>query len=279
MQADVLTTPASATYDVKPDSPMGGLVVVQGLKGVNARYTKELRERFGYSATWFPTLAVSPGDVGRMDGYQFERLCGLADLDVPFAVRVGKAKGTIKYASSEGVEVSVGGSASAATVPLVTAGASVSITFSREGAIWFQAEDCVPDAIEDLFALETAILARHAAGEWDDDLVVVTEVIRAARGTVIISGANQGGIDLHVDGPAAGAVAAAGMRIVRSRNIATQVVGHGDLTPLFRAKGIKRSLIRRPALETRLDGSSAAGRTTQQIPDVAFVEVDYESFA
>ncbi|MFJ9844359.1 hypothetical protein ACIRYZ_28670 [Kitasatospora sp. NPDC101155] len=248
---------------------------------VSARYTKELRERFGYSATWFPTARIRLGDVGRMAGYQFDRLGGLADFGVRFESRGSEAIGTIEYASAGGVEVLVGGAAVATsgswTAP---AGATVSITFSREAAVWFQAEDCAVEAIEDLLALEAEILALNDAGDWEDDLVVVTEVIRAGQGTVLVSGAGQGGIDFSTEAAVPGATGRAGLRVTASRNIGTQVVGHGDLTPLFRAKGVRRRLLRRATLDTRLDGSPPLPRLpSEQLSAVFLGDVDYEHFA
>ncbi|MGW9584477.1 hypothetical protein ACWIGB_15725 [Streptomyces albidoflavus] len=247
---------------------------------VSARYTKELRKRFGYSATWVPTLQIELGDVGRMAGYRFERLSGLADFGVHFETRPSNTMGTIAYASSGGVEVKVGGTASAASGPWdVPAGAAMSIRFSHEGAVWFQAEACVAEAIENLLDLETQILSLYDAGEWKDDLVVVTEVIRAEQGTVLISDAGQGGIELRSQTEAPGFAGRTALRVTASRNIGTQVVGHGDLTPLFRAKGVQRRLLRRPTLDTRQDGPPPPQSAQAHLRAVFLGDADYEHFA
>ncbi|MEO3753630.1 hypothetical protein [Streptomyces sp. B6B3] len=247
---------------------------------VSARYTKELRERFGYSATWVPTLQIGLGDVGRMAGHRFERLGELADFGVHFETRPSKTMGTIAYASSGGVEVTVSGTASAASGPWdVPAGAAMSIRFSREGAVWFQAEACVAEAIEDLLALEEQILSLSDAGEWKDDLVVVTEVIRAEQGTVLISDAGQGGIELRSQTGAPEFEGRTALRVTASRNIGTQVVGHGELTPLFRAKSVRRRLLRRATLDTRLDGPPPPQPAQAQSRPVFLGDADYEHFA
>ncbi|MGW9422787.1 hypothetical protein ACWGSU_15660 [Streptomyces koyangensis] len=247
---------------------------------VSARYTKELRKRFGYSATWVPTLQIELGDVGRMTGYRFERLGGLADFGVHFETRPSKAMGTIAYASSGGVEVTVGGKASTASGPWdVQAGAAMSIRFSHEGAVWFQAEACVAEAIEGLLALEAQILSLSDAGEWKDDLVVVTEVVRAEQGTVLISDAGQGGIELRSQAGAQDFGGRTALRVTASRNVGTQVVGHGDLTPLFRAKGVRRRLMRRATLDTRLDGPPPPQSDRAQSRPVFLGDADYEHFA
>ncbi|MGA5897124.1 hypothetical protein [Streptomyces venetus] len=246
---------------------------------VSARYTKELRNRFGYSATWVPTLRVELGDVGRMAGYRFERLGRLADFGMHFETRSSRTMGTIAYASSGGVEVEVGGTASAASGPWdVPAGAAMSIKFSREGAVWFQAEACAAEAIEDLLALEARILSLSDEGEWQDDLVVVTEVIRAEQGTVLISDAGQGGIELRSQAGTPDVEGRTALRVTASRNIGTQVVGHGDLTPLFRAKGVRRRLLRRATLDTRLDGPPPPQPTQTQVRPVFLGDADYEHF-
>lgn len=248
---------------------------------VSARYTKELRERFGYSATWFPTVRVELGDVGRMAGYEFERLGGLADFGVHFDARGSESVGTMAYASSGAVEVSVGGAAEVASGPWAApAGAAMSIKFSREGAVWFQADACVVEAIEDLFALESDILALNEAGKWDDDLVVVSEVIRAEQGTVLVSGGAQGGVDLTTQAEVPAVGGRARMRVTASRNVGTQVVGHGGLTPLFRAKGIRRRLLRQTKLTSRQDGGAPLPQVPDdQLPPVYLGDVDYDHFA
>jgi hypothetical protein len=256
---------------------------------VNAQYTAEMRKRFGYSATWVPTSEVRLGDVGMLRNYQYERVRTLKDFGIGFKTRTDSGTGILDYASADSVSLAVKAASDVPTEVSAIADldARIEVSFSKENAVFFQASDCTTTSIEDQHALGQSLLKLYEAGDWPEDYVVITEVIRVKRATVLISsGSNaliefavNGNIELGdytlVDGNA-------GIRVARVRNIGTQIVAEGGLTPLFKAKGIKERLLRSPTFDRRggRKQSSALGEAPGKEHGSIFLgDVDYDNYA
>jgi hypothetical protein len=244
----------------------------------HVKYTSELRERFGYSATWLPMVSVRLGDVGRLEGYVYEPLGSLGDYGVQFRRRKGTSMGTVDYVSGEGVQVSSRSHADVAALDPAAMGGALSVKFSRQGAVLFRAEGCQSEVIDGQNALETEIVGLHERGAWPDGLVVVTEVVHASWATILISGGSDATIELRGTADLVGlAAAGSSLEVIRSQDIATQIIARGGLTPLFRAKGIrKRRLVGKAAFRRRGDDEPSG---PEQTSAVQLSEVDYEHFA
>jgi len=253
------------------------------VSAVSVKYTRELRQRFGYAATWIPTSEVRLGDVGRLHRYEFERVAALADFGVQFERRESPATSSLNYNSEHGVSFTV--KASGEVPPLgsglADADAGIIVSFGATGSIALQASGCVTASIANQHELAKQILARFETDEWDDDYVVVTEVVQAGTATILISDSNDGSVVLKASsgmqlGPLSLAAAGVELRVSHSRNIGTQIVAEGGLTPLFRAHGVRRRWLRPPELTRR-------GTSPPSVPPagagVIFDEVDYEDFA
>jgi hypothetical protein len=252
------------------------------MNAINTQYTREVRNRFGYSATWAPTLEIRLGDVGRLQDYEFEPVTSLADLGLPFGERAGSATASLDYTSAQGVSFAI---KAAGELPplgsgLAAADVRIVISFNAEHAIVLQAAGCVTASIDDQRDVGERILARYESGEWDEDYVVVTEVMRADRTTVLISSSNDGSVAFRTKasvelGPLSLASADVDLHITRSSNIGTQIVAAGALTPLFRAYGVRKRWLR-PAEVVRR--GEPAPSPPPNGPTTMFDEVDYEDF-
>jgi hypothetical protein len=253
------------------------------MSAVNVQYTRELRKRFGYSATWVPTSDVRLGDVGRLQNYEFERVATLADFGVQFDRRDSLTTSSLNYTSEHGVSFAI--KASGELPPLgsglVKADAGIIISFDAGGAIVLQAARCVMTSIENQHELARGILALYEGGEWDEDFVAVTEVVQAGRTTVLVSSSSDGSVVLKAKGDIelgslSLAAADARLRVSRSRNIGTQIVAEGGLTPLFKAHGVRKRWLRPLELARRGKNPPPAA---PEGAGVILDEVDYEDFA
>ncbi|MBV9772355.1 MAG: hypothetical protein JO040_00300, partial [Gemmatimonadetes bacterium] len=153
------------------------------------QYVRELFDKFSYLATWLPGVPLRVGDVGVMrDGY-FQRLSSLENLGLTFTVRQDDVGTQLDYASRGAVSVSF--KAAGAIPPygsvLAEASAGVVIRMNRENAVLFQVLGASFPSIEDQLGLEHEIRRRHAAGEWNTDHLVVTEVLQARSATILIA--------------------------------------------------------------------------------------------
>jgi hypothetical protein len=253
-------------------------------------YTRELRQRFGYSATWVPNAEVRLGDVGTLDGHTYRRVASLGDFGIEFDVRESRTRGVYEFASAGSVsfgfkaEGEPGGPLSS----LATAEAGISIDFSSGNASVFQAAGCTVAEISDQHRLGEQLLQLDSEDRWRREYVVVCELIRADRATVLVSSTSGAQVEFRTKagiplGPQSLVDAEAGLNLARSHGLALQIVTEGDLTPLFRARGIKRRLLQRPvfrriggARETHDDAvpASPAPPPTES----EFAEMDYDDF-
>src|ERR1044072_8200162 len=122
---------------------------------IHEAYTREMYDEYGYFAVWLPSVPLALGDVGTFTGHRFDKLTTLADLGVPFRASPVSARADVEYSSSGAVSMSADGAVGVTrTVPMV----SLSITFSRDGATFFQARECTEQSIDNLPELASALL-------------------------------------------------------------------------------------------------------------------------
>jgi hypothetical protein len=215
---------------------------------VSKFYTKEIKYETNYSATWLPSVTVSPGDVGRIKDYQFQHLTSLSTLGIPFSTSPGVSKLDFNYYSANAVSVTMKASGQAPLVGsgLAQADAGVNIRFQRDNAVIFRLRRGSSTRISDLNSLEKNIIPLHDADTWKDDMVVVTEAVVADSATIIISRGSNAQIDLLARGQvgAAGIDLAdidANLQVVKESNIDTKIIASKGLTPLFKALGMRKS--------------------------------------
>jgi hypothetical protein len=219
---------------------------------ISKQYTKEMKEQLNYSATWLPTTIVAPGDVGTVFNYEFQHLTTVAEFEIGFATVPNPVQADFDYCSTNAVSITAKASGQ---VPLAgsifsQADTGISVKFSRNNAIAFRMSQCSSARIADLNALRKQILLKYNSKEWRDDMVVVTEVVKAARATIVISKSANAQIDLLAHGNIGVqelhiANANAEFQVLRASNIAFNIIAEKDLTPLFRFAGIKKAIFGR----------------------------------
>lgn len=223
------------------------------MAGPRKQYTRELYEKLSYLATWLPGVPLRVGDIGVMRDGHVQRVSSLDNLRIAFAVRRDHASAQLDYASRGAVSVAF--KAAGAIPPdgsvLPEASAGVVIQMSRENSVLFQALGASFPSIEDQLGLEREIRLRHAGGGWDTDWFVVTEVLQARAATILIASSSDARLELSARGslsPANISVAdvEAGFEIAHVRGMHTRIVACEGLTPLFRAKRLRKRLFARP---------------------------------
>jgi len=220
------------------------------MAGPRKQYTRELFEKLSYLATWLPGVPLRVGDIGVVRNGYFQRVSSLESLGIPFAVRRSHASAQLDYASRGAVSVAF--KAAGAIPPdgsvLPEASAGVVIRMNRENSVLFQVLGASFPSIEDQLSLEREIRLRHAAGRWDTDRFVVTEVLQARAATILIASSSDARVELSARGslsPANLSVAEldAGFEIAHVRGMHTRIVASEGLTPLFRAKRLRNRFL------------------------------------
>lgn len=146
-------------------------------------YQREMHERLGFFANWFPADPINVGDVGRLEGGRFRRTLSLAELGIEAIVEPSPGGQPVEYTSSEGTKVEVGGGATAAAL----AEAQVRVSFSRKSAFVFHASMLRPLRLGNPAAVARDVLAAYDEGRWERDWLLVEALHEAEIATILVS--------------------------------------------------------------------------------------------
>jgi hypothetical protein len=253
---------------------------------IHETYFKELSRALGYLAAWMPNSRLELGDI--IDRLTLERQGNVSTRQgrkVNFLSRQASTFASFEYSSAGGASI-VTKAAGRLVLgsSLARADAGLIVKFSKENAIVFEAFGCTSTAIDDLEPFTKSIAELSVSPDWSRSWAVVTEVVRADHATIIISAGTSGQIDLK----ATGKIAPGGLRLAdpdarfqpaSSRDIAYKFIAEAGLTPLYRATGIKRSLLEELGRSLGLRGPTAtSGLPVEKVPAAAFAELSVDDF-
>jgi hypothetical protein len=265
---------------------------------LSKQYTTEVGKRFSYTATWLPNTVVKPGDVGKLTDYKFDHLTNLNKLGIEYEVTAASPKlDDFEFTSKEGVTfiTKLSGESPITGSCFTDAEAGLSIKFSNEKATVFQLKNCTSKAIVDVHSLGKQILKLADKKEWTMDMVVVTEVVKTSSATILISDAPNAEINFLVKGKVASkgfslADIGANFKVVKKQGLATEIIAKNQLTPLFRAFGLKKPLFGsvtptyRDSMHFEISDRSFKGKGSIEAPvrrpanEIRFESVDYSDF-
>jgi hypothetical protein len=215
-------------------------------------YANDVYENLKYRPTWLPGSPVELGTVGLIEEGIFRPITDLKKLDITFETIVGSGQNTIDFASKNGVSISfkAAGETSGKFEAISKADAGVLIEFSREGAVVLQLKDVSFDRIADQNSLIRALLKSIAVGveskQWQRDWVVITEVARAGRATIVISRSGKSRLELKASGsiaPTSLVDASAALSVATESEISTKVIAESGLTPMYRGLRVQRKYL------------------------------------
>lgn len=204
-------------------------------------YASDLKRHFKiYYATWPPGDPVRLGDYGLLIGRVFARQDNIERLGVRLEVRRDLQRDVFEYKSSGSVSVKLGARTAPGQGPPIP-NAEVTVSFSRDKAIFFQAADCRLDSIENLADVGRALSSLSVGGTWDRKSVVVTGVLAAGGTTVLISTGRRASITLQASQQIQN-LASPGidLQATSDTNIGLKVVAKDGLTPLIQLRRLRR---------------------------------------
>lgn len=224
-------------------------------------YTSEVTRRIGYMGAWLPDAPIHVGDIGTPDEYNvFVAMSSLEHLGIAFRVELSDAPKEhadrgIGFTSEGGVDTSLKLAGSSTVliphVPLHKAG--VGFHFNRAHAVVFRADGLQHARLADEIRLLGDIRALVDTGNWDPKWTIVTQVVHAQSTTVVVAGSSDAAAEVSLEGGVgAGALellsAGAGAQWAHRHHLAVDFLGRANLTPLFRAKRLKKRLFRKEVL-------------------------------
>ena len=221
-------------------------------------YIAAVRELWGpgYWVTWQPSVRLRLGDVGAVEGGQFVPVTSLADLDVSFRQDKAQARDDLVSDSSghASVRFKLAGKSSEAFSVLSRVDAGAAIEFHGQAATVLSMAGLREDRIVDLPTLAADLTRALWDGRWSKNFVVVSHVVVANSGTIVISAGDGGRCELRVVssigvGPTRLADLAGSVEVAHTEKVGFHLASAKNLTPYFRALRIRTSWRRKVSVE------------------------------
>lgn len=157
-------------------------------------FCKTIHEEYSFFATWTPNTEMRLGDIGRMNGFLFDRVGSLSDMGIDFEIRESPFSANTNFMSDKNIKVTtqLAGEISEPIPGLTKGDTGFHIQFKSEQAVIVKLEGAKIYEIEDQLSLEQEILQRfkiskHEKEQWKKNYVVVTKLVKVKAGTVIVS--------------------------------------------------------------------------------------------
>jgi len=230
-------------------------------------YCKQIYEELRRHANFPLNRPIALGDYGVLKDGIFERLGNIGQLGIRFQTVTGTGQSTFQYKSKGNVDfaLTAKGDIQPGGVPAVRAG--IELKFSSENAVFFVASGCRATAIDNLRAVEAALIRLLDQGQWETGFYVVTEVNQASKTTAIASADRTCEVKLEVDSPAIEAIhlgdASLTLHVKRSRNTSLEIVTESEQVPLMQLARL------RGLFQPSLNIEAAASPRFQLSPDDA----------
>jgi hypothetical protein len=212
---------------------------------ISEQYMNEMHEQFDYFATWEPGTPLHIGDIGELNHNEFSYLSNLDAKGINFVTQNDPAKGELKFSSSTGIRILTKLDANAALPEfnLNIGDIGIGVHFGEERGIVFEASGVEHQMIKDVDKLDQMILQAYNNNQWKDDWVVISDLMVADSGTVLISKGNDATVSLKAKTNVPNLSLAnlnANFERVYENNMNTIIICRSGLTPLFKLRGIHR---------------------------------------
>ncbi len=166
------------------------------------QYLLEVYKGLRYHATWEPNSPLEVGDIGTVKNNQFIYESDLESKGIDFKIRKDRTKGDMFYASEGGVNFFAKAAGNANIIKGLLGGveADFAIQFKRKNATYLSLGETLTHSIRDQHAVAKEIEQRYHDGKWESNWAVVTELIEAKNGIILISGEKESSVGLNLAG-------------------------------------------------------------------------------
>lgn len=214
-----------------------------------AHYLKEIKKKsVGYRPTWEPNKTLKIGDVGKLENGVFVKWSNLEKLKIPLEVGHDDREGSVFDLTTENgvnVHAKAEGKVDPKVPSLGKMDTGFGVEFKRANSILFKIEGYLTHQINNLGEIAQEVLKRYKNDEWDEDYVIINELVEAKKATIMMS--SEGGVTIGLK--AKGNVGGKALSIAdadldagadSSGKLAINIAGAAGITPLYRAVGIKK---------------------------------------
>ena len=204
-----------------------------------ARYSREMRLRFGLWPSWLPDARVAIGDFGRIQQGVFVREGQVHDLGVSYGLAARQAFGDQLFASEGVRHAMLDGQVSERQTG---AQAGARIEFGRGFGVFVGLRECHEERAADLISLADQLDRRRDAGVWSDDRCLVTGVVEARAALIAVSSDGGAALEVSATAPSPDLLTLLGgeVRIAREVSVGYRSLLTAGCTPLFRLVRLTR---------------------------------------
>lgn len=213
-------------------------------------YTSEIRRALKHHAVWLPASSVELGTIGEIQDGLFvplDTITRALKIAVQAEPVAGQATDSLTYQSTGGVtfQTKASGATSAMFKFIGQAEAGMVVNFSREGACLVSLRGYRTQRIANQLALRRELISR-VDDSWKPSYAIVTEVVLAKSGTILVSEDSSASIEIAATADLTQPVldigdAALGLSVAHTSGKLFSVVGASNLTPLFRGIRMTRT--------------------------------------
>lgn len=213
-------------------------------------YHKLVKEKTGYNTTNLPTATLRPGDIGTMSKGTFHRDTSLKELSIKYKTKKTPVdKNKYNFDSNKNYSINSKNKGEPNTefeIPISNAG--LNIKLNEEKTVLFQLSNYVKINLENMNEISEKLLSLYQKGKWKKQWYIVTEIIQASKGAIIISNSAQSQInvifkaDVKVEGIELADIESDTYYTNKSGDIIIQQAS-ADFSPLFLAYDLKTTWI------------------------------------
>lgn len=243
-----------------------------------AYYLTYIYKKINYRGSWFPDDLLHPGAIGILDKGVFTALTSLKEQGIEARFEESQSDLSIDLSSGDGLAVhsNLSTSLPAGGQAGVDGKISVSIEATADKGILFQSAGFTKIRVANLGAVQDAVLPKYSQGAWRKEWVILTEILKTACATIIISTSKNSSMQLEGSGEAKlGDLQLAdtrlGLGITGKKGDIIGFAGKKNITPLYKVMGVQDPFWGNPSLKSR----SAIGPEVPGMPD-AFAGEDKE---
>lgn len=262
------------------------------MKTISEQYMNEMHDEYKYFATWEPGTPLTIGDIGELSHNQFTRLSNLATNGFQFDFLKDRSKSALNYTSSSEIKITakLTGNVGIPRFNLSLADAGMTVEFGSKKGIVFEAEGVEHQMIDKVDKLDQWIKQEYNQKKWPENWVVISDLIVADSGTVLISRGKNAAISLKAKTNVPNLSLAnidANFGIAYQSGMNTKIVCQAGLTPLFKIRGISKTVIGGTIIGPKAEvdvGESTTRNGNYRLPAskpvelVAVKEIDFEPF-
>jgi hypothetical protein len=195
--------------------------------------------------TWPPFALLKIGDIVRIDEVgMFVTDSSLKKLNIRYESEISDTHAHYSYRSQGSVTVTAHAKVELKTEEIARVESLITVSFSKENSILFDLADIEYESIVDLSSVEAALAKIFDSGKWDNNWLVVTNVMKAKKATILLANSKKSRVNLSIEGTEeiANNLAMAGLKVQDHEDMGFMVAVEGSLTPMGRCLCLRRKM-------------------------------------